>query len=203
MATKKAFDQMFIDAAIKTVAEVGIENTHTKDVAALAGFSEATLFRLFGSKEGLLRDTFLYIDKRVSDILSKSALFKNSGNLPLMDAIHEIWKKEYRYLLDNKDHTIFLIRYRYSSLYTPEVRNCREAYNGSFDDAYSVLEKEFGKAVYSYRGFIINYIFELTLCFAEKIISRNIEDNEFVENSVWSAVYAAVTQIVKSTESMR
>ena len=76
--------------------------------------------------------------------------------------------------LENKEETIFLIRYRYSSLYTEEVRSKRQAYNGGFDRAYAVFEKHLGSSDRSYRGFLINYIFEMTLCISEKIIAGKI-----------------------------
>lgn len=58
MAYRKSTDESFIEGAIKTVAEIGIENTRTKQVADYAGFTEATMYRRFPSKELLLREAF-------------------------------------------------------------------------------------------------------------------------------------------------
>ena len=200
MAKKRAYEELFVHAAIRMVYEVGIENLRTKDVADLTSFSEATLFRFFPSKDILLRETFLYIDKEVSDLLTQCAYIRNPDNTPFELAVYAIWHKVYRYLLEHREETIFLIRYRYSSLYTDEVRSKRQAYNGGFDRAYAVFEKHLGTASHSYRGFIINYIFELTLCFAEKIITGKVEDTEATEGFIWTAVRNSMEEAGKQAQ---
>ncbi len=192
MACEKASDKMFIEGAIQTVAKIGIENARTKDVAAYAGFSEATMYRRFPTKEILLREAFLYVDRQVSNILAHSAFIRHPDSVPFGQAVYTIWHDVFRYLIRHKEETIFLIRYRYSSLYTDEVRSRRQAYNGGFDKAYEVFEKHFGGAEQSYRGFWINYIFEMTLCFAEKIIVGKLEDSHDMEQRIWLAIKGAV-----------
>lgn len=192
MAYKRAFDELFIEGTVRRVAEVGIENTRTKDVAEYAGFSEATMFRRFPTKDILLRETFLCIDKKVSSILTQNVNILDPANASFEFAVYTIWRKVFRHLIENRSETLFLIRYRYSSLYTEEVRSKRQAYNGGFDRAYEIFEKYYGTSDHSYRGFLINYIFEMTLCFAEKIITGRIEDSRETEQDIWLAVSSAV-----------
>lgn len=192
MAYRRASDEIFIEGTIKTVAAIGIENMRTKHDADYAGFTEATMYRRFSSKEILLREAFLYIDKKISSILTQSSYIRKPDDTPFELAIYAIWHKVFRYLIGHKEETIFLIRYRYSSLYTEEVRSKRQAYNGGFDKAYAVFEKHLGCSDCSYRGFLINYIFEMTLCFAEKIITGKIEDDKDTEERIWLAVSSAV-----------
>ena len=192
MAYKRSSDEIFIKGTIKTVAEIGIENMRTKHVADYAGFTEATMYRRFSTKEILLRDAFLSVDKKISAVLTQSAFIRNPEKTPFELGVYAVWHKVYRYLIEHREETIFLIRYRYSSLYTEEVRNMRQAYNGEFDKAYEVFEKRFGKTEHFYRGFLINYIFEMTLGFAEKIITGKIEDDKDTEERIWLAVSSAV-----------
>ena len=182
---------MFIEGTIQTVAQIGIENIRTKHVADYAGFSEATMYRRFPTKEILLRDTFLYIDNQVSSILTQSPVIRDCGNERFESEVYAAWKKVYRYLIDHKEETIFLIRYRYSSLYTDNVRNMRQAYNGSFRKVYEAFGKRYGAGTPEFTSFLINYIFEMTLCFAEKVITGKLEDNEETERSIWMAVSSA------------
>ena len=197
MAYRRSSDEIFIEGTIKTVAAIGIENMRTKHVADYAGFTEATMYRRFSSKEILLREAFLHIDKKVSAMLTQSAYIRNPDDTPFELAVYAIWHKVFRYLVEHKEETIFLIRYRYSSLYTEEVRSMRQAYNGGFDKAYAVFEKHLGSSERSYRGFLINYIFEMTLCFAEKIIAGKLEDNEDTEQEIWLAVSSAVNSLTR------
>lgn len=189
--SRKACEIIFIESAIKKVADSGLENLRTKQVADHTGFSEATLFRIFKTKESLLDAAFLYVDKRLSDIVAQSEYLSLSDEMPFEKALYRMWKEVYRHLLDNKEETVFLIRYRYSSLYTKEVRSQRQAYNGSFEKIYDVFDKWFGVSSSTYRGFLINYIFELTLCFADKVIEGMVQDTEETEERIWRAVISA------------
>lgn len=200
MAYKRSSDEIFIEGTIKTVAAIGIENMRTKHVADYAGFTEATMYRRFPSKEILLREAFLNIDRKISSILTQSAFIRKPDDTTFELAIYAIWHKVFRYLVEHKDETIFLIRYRYSSLYTNEVRDMRQVYNGGLDRVYEVFEKHYGNAAHSYRGFLISYIFEMTLVFAEKVVTGKIEDSEATEESVWLAVSSAVDQLTRHPE---
>ena len=192
MPKKRAYEDVFIDAAIHVVYEGGIENLRTKDVADLTGFSEATLFRFFQTKEILLRSTFLYVDKRISDILSQSAYVLHSDDTPHELVLYGIWHKVYRHLIENQEETICLIRYRYSSLYSPEVRKMREAYNGGLDRAYEVFERKMGELNGTSWQLLLNNMFEVTLCFAEKIITGRLEDTEETEGSIWTIIMNSI-----------
>ena len=201
MANKKAFNELFMDATVKTVAKYGIENTRTKDVAACTGFSEATMYRSFPTKEDLLRETFLHTEHKVSDIFMNSDLIRGTGTASFGEKVHKVWHLIYRYLIEHKEDAAYLIRYRYSSFYTAEVRSKRRAYNGSFDRAYDVFEKHFGYSVYSYRGFLINFVFEMTLCFAEKVVTGRVRDSEEMEVRLWSAISGAITNIIREPQT--
>ena len=200
MPNKRAYEDLFIEGAIKTVAEIGIENMRTKMVADSAGFSEATMFRIFPTKEILLREAFLEIDKRVSAILTESDFVKNpdGAQSQFEFVFFSLWRDVYRYLIEHREETIFLIRYRYSSLYTEEVRSMRQAYSGSFDRAVELLEARYGKGSNTYRGFLISYIFDMTLCFAEKILMGRVIDNSDTEYRIWMAIYNATNSITGS-----
>ena len=194
MAYKRAFDDVFIKGAVHTVADVGIENTRTKDIAGRTGFTEATMYRIFPTKELLLREAFLYIDKQVSDILSQSDYVLHPDNTPVELAVYAIWRKVYRYLLDHKEETVFLIRYRYSSLYTDEVRGMREAYNGGLDNACDVFEQNLGELKGTSWQMLIANAFEVTLCYAEKIITGRLEDTKETEKSIWTVIMKMIEE---------
>lgn len=203
MSSRRSSDKIFMDGTIKTVAEIGIENMRTKHIAEYADFTAATIFRRFSSKNILLRDTFLNIDKNVSNILTQSSFICNPDETPFEIAIYAIWRRIYRYLIDHRDETLFLIRYRYSSLYTDEVRNMRQAYCGGFDHVDAVFENHFGKLAHSYREFFMSCIFEMTLVFAEKVVTGRIEDNQQTEDFIWLAISSIVKSLTQKQGGSR
>lgn len=66
----------FIDATIKIVAQVGLENLRTKQIAAESGMSEATMYTHFGSKEEILNATFLTLDRRFRILFRKTKWYR-------------------------------------------------------------------------------------------------------------------------------
>ena len=192
MAYKRAFEDMFIKGAVNTVASVGIENTRTKDIASQTGFTEATMYRMFPTKEILLRDAFLYIDKQIADILTQSAFIRHPDKTPTELAAYAIWRRVYRYMIDHWAETIFMIRYRYSSLYTEDVRKMREIYNGGTDRAYTVFVQDLEQIRVTEWQLLLDSAFELTLCFAEKVINGRMPDTDETELGVWSVIMNAM-----------
>lgn len=179
---------MFIKATVHTVASVGLENTRTKDIASRSGFTEATMYRLFPTKELLLQETFLHIDRRISNLVMQNSYILHPDKTPRELLIYAMWLKVYRYLLEHPEETLFLIRYRYSSLYTEEVRRKRDLNNGSFDRVYAAMERDLGKATMMSWPQRINSVFETTLCFAERIITGELADTDETEFGMWSLI---------------
>lgn len=189
----------FIDATIKIVAQVGLENLRTKQIAGATGMSEATMYMHFGSKEEILNTTFLTLDRRFSDLLTKNkqVIAVMNGHCSLDAEAYGIWAKVYRYLVEHREETLFAIRYRYSSYYTDEIRRQRRAYSGDFDSVYRVLGKYFSETDIFYCGFIVNYVFELTLSFAEKIITGRMEDTPALQQHIWLGIREAIKKLME------
>ena len=58
MSKYPSTDEKLLSAAIELMAEKGYDGTTTREIAALAGVNEVTLFRHFGSKQKLLEAAF-------------------------------------------------------------------------------------------------------------------------------------------------
>lgn len=189
----------FVDATIKTVAQVGLENLRTKQIAAESGMSEATMYTHFGSKEEILNTTFLVLDQRFSDLLTKNKLVQTvlDGTCNLHDVAYEIWAKVYRYLIMHWEETMFVIRYRYSSYHTDEIRRMRRAYSGDFDDVYRIIGDYFSNPNLVSCEFSVDYAFEMTFSFVEKIISGRIEDTPEMQQRIWLGIREAIKQLME------
>lgn len=188
----------FIDATIHKVAELGLENLRTKHIAAEVDMSEASMFLYFGNKEGILREAFFEVDKRLSNLLLKSGhiIYEVTDMGTFIEAAHRIWCDVFRYLIENSDQTLFTIRYRYSAYYTAEVRARRQAHNGAFDKIYQVLQQQFNETDHFYKGFLVNYVFEITLSFAEKIINGYLADTPETEELIWNGIRNMVKSLM-------
>lgn len=71
--------ELFLDAATRAFASKGFEGTSLQDIVAEAGGSLATLYRLFGNKEGLFQAV---ISRRFETVFEQTNALKMKGKSP-------------------------------------------------------------------------------------------------------------------------
>ncbi len=162
--------QRFIEGVISQVAERGIENLRTKNIAVCGDRSESTMYNYFKGKNDMLVSAYEYADRIAADSIVQ-ALGKKHDNAESL--IYHIWKSLFTCFIDNRDMTIFMIRFRYSSYYTEEVRSRRYICSEKMKDRLQMLEDEYDLFRKAGAEMMVNSLEESALYFAEKIISGN------------------------------
>lgn len=115
MSSNPSTSDKLLLATIDLMAEMGYDGTTTKEIAAVAGVNEVTLFRHFGTKEKLLAAAF----NRYHYALEMTKLFNES----LTGELHEdllIISRKYHTLM-NRNRKLFQIIQKGSSSLPPEV----------------------------------------------------------------------------------
>ncbi|MDQ0916048.1 TetR/AcrR family transcriptional regulator [Paenibacillus sp. V4I5] len=115
MSSNPSTSDKLLLATIDLMAEKGYDGTTTKEIAAVAGVNEVTLFRHFGTKEKLLAAAF----NRYHYALEMTKLFSES----LTGELHEdllIISRKYHTLM-NRNRKLFQIIQKGSSSLPPEV----------------------------------------------------------------------------------
>lgn len=195
MATKKAFDETFLNGVIQVAATVGIENLRTKQVADYTGFSEATLFRAFETKELLLCSAFLRVDNEISHVLSDLVELRGKDDAASKRLLSKVWDRLFGFLSEKKEQTLFWMRFRYSSLYTDDVREKREAFNGGLSPVYDALSEHYTGLTSEQLSFLLQTVVETTACLAEKNANGKAEELDGVSDFVWATASAAARRI--------
>lgn len=177
-------------AMIELTAKNGLENVGIRDLASSLNLSVAAMYRHFESRDDLASQTFLQLDKKLTDFALEASVFTDPDAEFTEEDLREIWSDMFHYLLDNKEETLFVLRYRYSGLYTPEVRAQRVVYSGACDQAIKKMLTVYGKETELYPGFLINEFFELTLSFAEKVHAGKLTYSTELEDRLWTMICA-------------
>ncbi|MBR0140345.1 MAG: TetR/AcrR family transcriptional regulator [Firmicutes bacterium] len=175
----------YIKETIEVTAEFGLENVTVRRISGKAGVSEAALYRHFKDKEDLINKTFLTIDEEVSEIFYDALMNRPDDGKPFEEVIFEAWKIVFDFLQKEKSKTLFLIRYRYSSLFTDEIRKERVLCSSSYDPLCKLLADNLGGSPDYYRNFAVAYVFELCVLFSEKILMGRLERSPELEASLW------------------
>lgn len=103
-------------ACISVVSRDGLDRLTTKRVEAESGISERYIFFNFGSKEGLLRETFAFLDRMVASFIMNS-LRKTEGNPDNGARLLQLWEDLWEMFADNPERLRFYIRYEYSTYF--------------------------------------------------------------------------------------
>ena len=178
----------YIDETIEVTAERGLENVTVRRIAGKAGVSEAALYRHFAGKEDLVNESFLTIDREISQLFLNSFYSNSYSGGEFEDVLKAVWKEVFAFLLKEKSKTLFMIRYRFSSLFTDDVRDKRMVCGEEFTPVCRTLAEKLGGTEDYYRNYAISYIFEVTILFSEKILLGRLPYSPELEDSLWNFI---------------
>jgi AcrR family transcriptional regulator len=131
---KDRVQSLLLEAAIRVVARKGLQGATTREIAHVAGVSEMTLFRRFGSKEKLVTEV---IKKAFADQSKKLSLPDvNEIKTDLRTHLHYCFKLRHRIVQENID----LLRVLIGELHNFSSKE-REIINASANPMHEYLLK--------------------------------------------------------------
>lgn len=181
-----------INSTIHTISEVGIDHATTKLLATNAGVNEVYIYRIFGGKEELFKETFTYIDKDFSAALLNFLPIVYDRRLDIKLRFQKLFEKVWQYALEDKERCSFFIRYYYSRCYTNLISEERKL-------IYAKVMKKFDTA-FPYgtdTWWLFNHILDVLFSSAVKILREEIPDNEQTEEKIFELIYSAMQPHLK------
>lgn len=181
-----------INSAIHTISEVGIDHATTKLLATNANVNEVYIYRIFGGKEQLFKEAFIYIDKEFAAAILKFLPITYKNNLNIKVRFCQLFKRIWRYALEDKERCSFFIRYYYSRCYSNSISEERK-------DIYAKVMKKLDTA-FSYgtdTWWLFNHILDVIFSSAVKILREEIPDNKQTEDKIFCLLYSAIQPYLK------
>lgn len=181
-----------IESAIHTISEVGIDRATTKLLATTAKLNEAYIYRIFGGKEELFEESFLYVDKQFSAHLLKC--FKTALCSPdtIKVNFRRLFSQIWDFVLIDKEKCSFFIRYYYSRYYTKECRAKREKI---YHRVMLLIKRIFKDDINTW--WLFNYMLDVIFSSAVKVLRDEIPNNEQTEENIFTLLYAALEPHLK------
>ncbi len=184
MAKKKASREKLVDAAYQCFSQKGYLGTTTKEIARVAGVSEMTLFRIFGTKENILESVLKTYS--ILPELKKTTIELKESNLE--ELLKNFAKKSYQILKNRKE--FIKITLSEINMYPEKIRKIYEDFFQEIENLLIDIIKQYGHcindftnlkiAVTALRGMIFCYFQE-----NEIILNKNLNEREI--NSVLHA----------------
>ncbi len=188
-----AIKQALIKSTIHTISEFGIDNATTKQLAACAGVNEVYIYRIFGGKEQLFRETFNFVDKDFSsNLLNCLSVAYNRGN-NIETRFRNLFKLIWQYVIDNKEKYSFFIRYYYSRCYTKQISDERKII---YADVIKIFDTIFARGTDTW--WLFNQVLDVVFSSAVKVLRDEIPNNRETEENIFLFLYAALEPHLKT-----
>lgn len=186
--------ESLINSTIHTVADVGIDHATTKLLATNAGVNEVYIYRIFGGKDELFKETFFHIDRNFVAALAKFSPILHQRGIDIETSFKLHFKEIWHYALSDKEQCSFFIRYYYSRCYTNDTSKARK-------EIYTKIIKKFNTAFVhgTDTWWLFNHLLDVTFSSAVKVLRGEIPDTQETEEKICNLIYAAIKPDLKQT----
>lgn len=184
--------QALIESTIHTISKSGIDNATTKQLAANAGVNEVYIYRIFGGKDQLFKETFNFVDKEFSSNLIKylSIAYNHSNNIEAR--FRHLFKLIWQYAITDKEKCSFFIRYYYSRCYTKQISDERKTI---YADVIKVLDTSFVRETDTW--WLFNHMLDVVFSSAVKVLRGEITETEETADTIFNLLFPAIKQHFK------
>lgn len=181
-----------IKSTIHTVSNVGIDRTTTKLLSANSGLNEVYIYRIFGGKEALFEESFLYIDKQFAAHLLKCFKMVIGSHDTIKSNFRKMFSQLWIFTLNDQEKCSFFIRYYYSRYYS---ESCSKKRKKLYNKVMSLIKNIFNDNTDTW--WLFNYMLDVIFASAVKVLRNEIPNNLQTEENVFSLLYAALKSHLK------
>lgn len=195
----------FLDVTMKIVADRGFADFSMKQVTNMVGCSEALLYRYFPSKADLFSQCFHEACREIDALFAVSESPHLTDQKSIDNEIRSIWERYFRFLIQNKHHTIFYYEYRnseYARLLTRNVSALSEQYAPNFVKRVQSIRQDGRFEIYDRVDFDIfwTYVLDVSAIFAKRIIQGSIPNTDQAIEQIWTLLQGGLSAILTFEE---
>ena len=192
----------YISKAIELMGVYGIEGISVRRLTDSLNVSEAALYRHFESKEALLSEAFLTIDRNLTDIFVKTVYLNGFSGQPFRGIFKEAWKGVFEYLLASRNETAFITRFLCSSMFTPDVCSKRAIMTDEFRHVLQLCRDHLADGDGELYTMRFHSLMNITVTFAYALFSRTPDADSISSHDIyWPMLSEIIDTIFKDRVS--
>ncbi len=201
MKRETEIKELLINNAIHLIAEGGFEKATTKELTHCGGtlpdlkMNEAYIYRIFGSKENLYKQTFIRLDDELlyafrNGVAAAGSFYENSR-----ERLYEFFLMAWRFVLGNEEKCRCYVRYYYSIYFKG---SSLEAHRTRFDGMISEMAPMFKDEADVVS--ILHSVFTALFDFAIRVYNGDLEDSEINRPHIFNVLYCMMATYFKASE---
>lgn len=190
-----------IAAAIKAVRLYGLEGARIQNISELAGLSPGALYRYFDSKEQLMEECFLHVDKQAAAAFDGIKLSPEDILNDPMGAVRTLWQPYFRFWVARPDETVFYHRFRDSAASISFYNNRQDtSYFASFVEIVRTFVRLFPRLNPIKYDLLWLHVLITTVLYAKYVVEGSLANTPETEEAVFQFLTMGLSGYLRPEE---
>ncbi len=181
-----------IDGTVRTVANIGLENTTTDAICKESGLNVAMIYRFYKTKEELIADAFASVDEEFLSVIMKNFPVLRYESIDYESRCHVLFIKCWDYIMAHPNELVFYASYYYSwsfRAYTKETHIKR------FTPLFGKMKTAFPET--TDVRIILHHILNTLLVESQRQMFDKNTDNTTAGEQCFNLIFSVVKNYVK------
>lgn len=156
--------------------------------------NEVYIYRLFGSKEDLYEQTFLYLDKELIATIRSGAKLADGFEQDTKEKLTTVFVTTWRFITNNEERCRCYVRYYYSAYFKGRAQ---EQHLRLFEDMIARLRPIFKDDADVVS--ILHSVFTATFDFAIRVYNGELENSEENCDHIFNVLYCMLATYLRNS----
>lgn len=184
-------------AAIKAVRQYGLEGVRIQNVSELAEISAGAIYRHFDSKDQLLVECFIYVDKQAAAIFERLEFDPRIMLTDPMGAVRGLWLPYFRFWTSRPDETVFYHRFRDSTFFPMYDKSRDVTYFKTFIGMVDAFKKVFPRLDRMNQDLLWLHVLASTVMYAKYVVEGLLPNNQETEDTIFQLLTTGLSSYLK------
>lgn len=193
-------EALLIQATMDIVAEKGLDGFSMKQVTNRVGVSEALLYKYFDTKDNLLLQCFMSVNRQISALFKAVKVPKTDDLSELAEFLHALWKKYFCFMVENGNRSLFYYAYRESTYLQKVLMSTNKEVADDMAPFMSIATELIAKFKPNAKvpiDYLWVFLIEGTGGFVKQALSHQYSIKELDVDSIWLLMAGGLRGLVK------
>ncbi|MBQ1887639.1 MAG: helix-turn-helix transcriptional regulator [Firmicutes bacterium] len=169
-------------SVMEIASETGLGNLTVRTISARMGVTEAALYRHFPGKEVLLKESYVRAERELWEHFMKTLLINGFSQRSFEEILDTVWKATFDYLQGDPALTVFMHRYRASSLHTRDVQEQSILRSDAFAPVFRIFSGNLGELPDKERAASLDAAMEICLVYINRVLRGDLSRDQSTDD---------------------
>lgn len=189
-----------MDATMQMVASKGLDSFSVAQTANFASINEALVYRDFGTKENLLHECYISVNKEILENYKKRGECSSSDQKTIQKQMYHQWHRYFACLVEGGYKTLFYQQYRDSVYQMRQEKNLQTNQYDSKESFRTILKHCLKNS--ADVELVSTYMIDGSVLFAKRVICHEIANSAEITEKIWQLLNGGMKglSVEKSSE---